>query len=113
VYGYIGKEVKVMSKVIFKTLLAVFLTLAITGCSAIASESNFTLEKGESVSGPLFILSQNAILEEGSTVNGPVLMICCNLKVHGEVNSDIFLLTGNLRVDLNADIDVLSGNLSN
>jgi hypothetical protein len=108
---------KVMNKTISKILAAVFLALAITGCSSIASESNFTLKKGKSVSGPLFIFSQNGILEEGSTVDGPVLMICCNLKVHGEVNGDIFLLTGNLMVDPNAhidgDVDVLSGNLSN
>lgn len=105
-----------MNKIISKILAAVFLTIAITGCSSIAGESNFTLTKGQSISGPLFILSQNAILEESSTVNGPVLMICCNLKVHGKVNGDVFLLTGNLMVDPNADIDgnvdVFSGNLS-
>ncbi|HEX2998425.1 MAG TPA: hypothetical protein VHP14_26605 [Anaerolineales bacterium] len=106
-----------MNKAILRILAAVFLTIAITGCSAIASESNFTLDQGDSVSGSLFILSQNAILEAGSIVDGSVIMICCNLKVHGKVNGDIFLLTGNLIVDTNAhidgDVDVFSGNLSN
>ena len=96
-------------------LLAILLIVAISSSVRIAGGSNFTLAAGESVAGTLFILSQNADLVEGSSVDGSVLMLCCNLIVDGKVNGDVYLLTGNLRIDRHADVDgeveILSGNL--
>ena len=103
-------------KIFFKLLLAVLISFGVSGCAQIASESNYTLDEGQTTSGTLFILSQNAELEEGSSVNGSVIMLCCNLIVSGEVKGDVFLLTGNLKVDnpadINGDISVLTGNVS-
>ncbi|MBK7319430.1 polymer-forming cytoskeletal protein [Candidatus Villigracilis affinis] len=63
-----------------------------------------------------YLFAQNADLLEGSSVDGSVIMLCCNLIVSGEVKGDVFLLTGNLKVenqaDVNGDINVLSGNVS-
>ena len=97
-------------------LLAALICTVVSGCAQIASESNYTLGEGQTTSGTLFILSQNADLLEGSSVDGSVIMLCCNLIVSGEVKGDVFLLTGNLKVenqaDVNGDINVLSGNVS-
>lgn len=97
-------------------LLATLMILAVSGCGRIAGDSNFTLYAGESVSGTLFILSQNADLVEGSSVDGSVIMLCCNLIVDGKVNGDVYLLTGNLKIDAHADVDgdvgIMTGNLS-
>ena len=98
---------------LFLVLLIIVLT---TGRVRVANERNFTLAKGETVPGPLLIMGQNADLLEGSSVDGSVIMLCCNLIVSGEVKGDIFLLTGNLKVenqaDVNGDISVLTGNVS-
>ena len=103
-------------KILIILLLAALISVAVSGCAQIASESNFTLGEGQTTSGPLFIFSQNADLLEGSSVDGSVIMLCCNLIVSGEVKGDVFLLTGNLKVenqaDVNGDINVLSGNVS-
>ena len=103
-------------KIFIKLLLAVLISLAVSGCAQIASESNYTLGEGQTTSGTLFILSQNADLLKGSSVDGSAIMLCCNLIVSGEVKGDVFLLTGNLKVenqaDVNGDINVLSGNVS-
>ena len=99
-----------------KLLLAFLMIFVASGCGRIASDSNYTLDAGKSVSGTLFILSQNADLVEGSSVDGSVIMLCCNLTVDGKVNGDVFLLTGNLKIDrhadVNGDVSVLSGNMS-
>jgi hypothetical protein len=98
------------------TLLAFLLIFLTSGCGQIAGYSNFTLARGESTSGNLLVLSQNALLEQGSFVNGSVIMLCCNLTVDGEVSGDIFLLTGNVKIDMHADVNgdvkIGSGNLS-
>ena len=97
----------------FLVLLIIVLTI---GRIRIANERNFTLAKGESVSGPLLIMGQNAELQEGSSVEGPVIMLCCNLTVDGKVNGSVFLMSGNLMVKTHAEVDgdakVMSGNLS-
>ena len=99
-----------------KLILMVFLVLALSGCSQVVGESNFTLDGGDSISGTLFILSQNASLAEGSSVDGSVIMLCCNLIIDGQVKGNVYLLTGNVRVDsyanINGDVNVLSGNVS-
>ena len=103
-------------KILAMLLLATLISIVVSGCAQVASESNYTLGEGQTTSGTLFILSQNADLVEGSSVNGSVIMLCCNLIVSGEVKGDVFLLTGNLRVDnsadVNGDISVLTGNVS-
>jgi cytoskeletal protein CcmA (bactofilin family) len=42
-------------------------------------------------------------------------MLCCNLTVDGKVNGDVYLLSGNLKIDVHADVEgevgVQSGNL--
>jgi len=82
----------------------------------IVSDRNNTLGEGNTISGTLFLLSNNAILEKDTTVEGSVIMICCNLTVGGDLNGDIFLLTGNLKIDVYADVsgdvNVMSGNVS-
>jgi hypothetical protein len=103
-------------KSFFKLLSVVLLVFALSGCSQIANDPNFTLEDGEAVTGNLIILSQNATLTPGSFVDGSVIMVCCNLIVEGEVAGDVFLLTGNIMVkspaDVKGDVSVLSGNVS-
>jgi len=103
-------------KILTMLLLAALISVAVSGCAQIASESNYTLGEGQTTSGTLFIFSQNADLLEGSSVDGSVIMLCCNLIVSGEVKGDVFLLTGNLRVDNSADVNgsisVLTGNVS-
>ena len=103
-------------KILTMLLLAALISVAVSGCAQIASESNYTLGEGQTTSGTLFVLSQNADLVKGSSVNGSVIMLCCNLIVSGEVKGDVFLLTGNLRVDNSADVNggisVLTGNVS-
>jgi hypothetical protein len=111
------KKMKTLKHKMFsRFILAALMIFFASRCGRIASDSNFTLGEGESVSGTLFILSQNAILEEGSTVDGSVIMLCCNLILGGEVTGDVFLLTGNINVnspaDITGDVSVLSGNVS-
>ena len=97
----------------FMALLLIVLTI---GRVRISNERNFTLAKGEIISGPLLIMGQNAELEEGSSVEGPVIMLCCNLTVDGKVDGSVFLMSGNLMVESHAEVDgdvnVMSGNLS-
>lgn len=109
-----------MKKSTKKILTAVFLTLALIavafGQVRIVSTPNFTLTNGETVSKTLFLLSQNAELQAGSSVDGSVVMLCCNLTVSGDVTGDVWLLTGNLwinaQANVNGDVSVVSGNLS-
>jgi len=99
-----------------KILLTIILAIVLSGCGQIASDSNFTLAEGEAVAGNLIILSQNAILTEGSSVDGSVVMLCCNLTLQGDVNGNVFLLTGNLDVrssaDVKGEVGIFTGNLS-
>ena len=97
----------------FMALLLIVLTI---GRVRISNERNFTLAKGETISGLLLIMGQNAELKEGSSVDGPVIMLCCNLIVDGNVDGSVFLMSGNLMVKTHAEVDgdvkVMSGNLS-
>lgn len=111
------KKMKTLKHKMFsRFILAALMIFFASGCGRIASDSNFTLGKDESVSGTLFILSQNATLSAGSSVDGSLIMVCCNLIVEGEVAGDVFLLTGNVMVnspaDITGDVSVLSGNIS-
>jgi hypothetical protein len=96
-------------------LVLLIIALAV-GRIRIADGHNFTLEKGETIPGPLLITAQNAELKEGSFVKGPVFMLCCNLMVDGRVDGSVFLMSGNLMVqphaEVNGGIKVMSGNLS-
>lgn len=98
-----------------KSALMLVLLVLLSSCNTRA-EQNFTLQGGETVAGNLFIFSQNAILEESSTVEGTVFMLCCNLKVEGEVQGNVVLLTGNLWINTDAHVNgstkVFSGNLT-
>jgi len=97
----------------FLVLLTIVLAI---GQVRISNERNFTLAKGETISGPLLIIGQNAELEEGSSVDGSVIMLCCNLMVDGKINGSVFLMSGNLMVKSHAEVDgdvkVMSSNLS-
>jgi hypothetical protein len=97
----------------FLTLLVIVL---IVGRVRLSNERNFTLAKGETISGLLLIMGQNAELEEGSSVDGPIIMLCCNLIVDGRVDGAVFLVSGNLKVgphaNMNGGAKVMSGNLS-
>ena len=103
-------------KILFSLFVVVVIAAVAFSQVKIVNERNYILAAGETVSGTLFILSQNADLLEGSSVDGSVVMLCCNLIVSGEVKGDVFLLTGNLKVenqaDVNGDINVLSDNVS-
>ncbi len=109
-----------MNAVTRKILVSLFLVVVIATVAIsqvkIVNERNYTLAAGETVSGMLFLLAQNAELLEGSSVDGSVVMLCCNLIVDGSVDGDVFLLTGNLRVDPHAviagDVKVKAGNVS-
>ncbi len=96
-------------------LLVIITSSMMIGCTQNEDNRNYTLGKGEVVSGPLLIWEQNAMLEEGSYVEGSVFMFCCNLIVDGKVDGAVYLAAGNLRVDAHADvtgdITVISGNL--
>jgi hypothetical protein len=58
------------------------------------------LGEGKNIPNTLLLLSQNATLVEGSSVDGSVIMYCCNMTVDGKVNGDVYLLTGNLTIDV-------------
>ena len=73
-----------------KLFLVAVITLITSACGKIAGGQNYTLGEGSTISGPLFLFSNNALLEKDTTVDGPVVMICCNLTVGGDVNSMLF-----------------------
>jgi cytoskeletal protein CcmA (bactofilin family) len=97
-------------------VFAILVILATSGCGQMVGDSNFIVENGETVPGSLWALSSNIELEEGSTVEGSVLLLCCNIMVDGRVDGDILLLTGNIQLGRNADVNgrvnVLTGNIS-
>ena len=99
-----------------KIFFLLALLLAVSGCGQITGDSNYSLDEGERVVGPLVLFSNNAVLEKDSFVDGSVIMVCCNLKVEGSVSGDVLLLTGNLWVspigDVDGDVKVISGNLT-
>jgi len=103
-------------KFLIFAFLGIVLAAALLAQVRIVGSPNYTLAEGETVSGMLFLLSQNVDLEEGSSVGGSVIMLCCNLTVDGRVDGDVFLLTGNLWVkphaEIAGDVSVTSGNLS-
>ena len=105
-----------MKRKTITALLLIALMISVSACSSKTDNTSFTLNEGESVSGPLFIFTTNATLEEGSSVDGSVVMLCCNLRVHGNVTGTVFLMTGNLEVGRNADIGgdirIISGHVS-
>ena len=109
-----------MNAVTRKILVSLFLVVVIATVAIsqvkIVNERNYTLAAGETVSGMLFLLAQNAELLEGSSVDGSVVMLCCNLIVNGNVDGNVFLMSGNLKIEPHADVDgnikVMSGNLS-
>ena len=103
-------------RVLFCFPLILLIIFMMTGCGQIAGDPNFTLEDGETISGPLFVLSTNATLEPRSSVHGPVIMLCCNLIVAGSVRGEVFLMSGNIMLGPHADVRggarVMSGNIS-
>jgi len=103
-------------KFISRFLLVLLLIVITSGCGQISGDSNYTLGAGKTISGTLFILSQNAILEEESSVQGSVIMVCCNLTVKGNVNGNVVLVSGNVNIErpgnVNGDIEVIAGNIA-
>lgn len=91
------------------------LVLVLSACSKLVLSNDYTLESGQVVDGDLWVPVGNVRLQSGSRVTGSVYQICCNLYANGRVNSNIFLLTGNLRLGSDANVRggaaVFSGNL--
>ena len=91
------------------------LVFTLSACSKLVLSNNFTLESGQVVNGDLWVPVGDIKLQPGSRVTGSVFQVCCNLDVNGRVNSNIFLLTGNLRLGPAAVVRggavVFSGNL--
>lgn len=71
-----------MSLISLTTVVVCSATALLAGRGiSIVGASNYTLEKGQRVSGTLLLLSQNATLEEASSVDSSVILFCCNLTV--------------------------------
>lgn len=91
------------------------LVFALSSCSKLVLSNSYTLESGQVVDGNLWVPVGDVKLQPGSRVTGSIFQVCCNLDVNGRVNSNIFLLTGNLRLGTSAVVRggaaVFSGNL--
>jgi hypothetical protein len=83
-----------------RLLLLLYLGLAFTlsACSKLVLSNDFTLQSGQVVDGDLWIPVGDARIQPGSRVAGSIYQLCCNLYVNGRVNSNVFLLAGNLRL---------------
>ncbi len=58
----------------FKILIWVaLLTFMTSACGKIVGDTNYTLAEGSTISGTLFLLSNNALLEKRTTVDGSVI----------------------------------------
>jgi hypothetical protein len=79
-------------------LVCVGLVFTLSGCSKLVLSNDYTLPSGQTVDGDLWALYGNVRIQPGSRVTGSVYQICCNLDVNGRVNSNVFLLVGNLRL---------------
>jgi hypothetical protein len=100
-----------------KLLLLTCLGLAFTlsACGKLVLSNDFTLQSGQVVEGDLWVPAGNARIQPGSRVAGSIYQLCCNLYINGRVNSNVFLLTGNLRLGSESTVRggavVFSGNL--
>ena len=100
-----------------RLLLSICLGLIITmsACSKLVLSNDFTLQSGQVIDGDLWVPTGDVRIQPGSRVTGSIYQLCCNLDVNGRVNSNIFLLTGNLRLGPAAVVRggavVFSGNL--
>ncbi len=104
---------KRFSRKVFITILVI--VLITSGCSQVVTSQNYTLMNGQQVNGSIFMPSGNADLQTNTRVTGSVLMLCCNLKVDGEVDGSVLMLTGNIAIGPDAKIHhnvrVLYGNI--
>jgi hypothetical protein len=96
-------------------LICLGLAFTLSACSKFVLSNDFTLQSGQVVDGDLWVPVGNVKIQPGSRVAGSIYQLCCNLDVNGRVNSNIFLLTGNLRLGSESNVRggavVFSGNL--
>lgn len=100
-----------------RLILIICLGLAFTlsACSKLVLSNDYTLQSGQVVDGDLWVPVGNVRIQPGSRVAGSIYQLCCNLYVNGRVNSNVFLLNGNLRLGSESVVHggavVFSGNL--
>jgi hypothetical protein len=96
-------------------LMSLGLVITLSACSKLVLTNDFTLQSGQVVDGDLWVPTGNVRIQPGSRVAGSIYQLCCNLDINGRVNSNIFLLTGNLRLGSDSIVRggavVFSGNL--
>lgn len=101
---------------IFHILLAVFMSVIITGCASSSNSGDrfvmggtFRLSENETVDGDLSIFGGAVSLEKGSTVNGNVVLIGGTVNVDGTVNGGVNGLGGAITL---GDTAVVQGDVS-
>lgn len=98
-------------------VLLVLFTVFATGCMAVSTSGDYTLERGKTLRGNLFITSGHARLEDDSRVTGSVFMTSgtLDLGTGAEVEGDVFLTSGNVNLGSGAvvrgDVIGTSGNV--
>lgn len=96
-------------------LMSLGLVITLSACSKLVLTNDFTLQSGQVVDGDLWVPTGNVRIQPGARVAGSIYQLCCNLGINGRVNSNIFLLTGNLRLGSDSIVRggavVFSGNL--
>jgi hypothetical protein len=96
-------------------LISLGLVMTLSACGTLALSNGFTLQSGQVINGDLWVPVGDVRIQPGSRVTGSIYQLCCNLDVNGRVNSNIFLITGNLRLGSESNVRggavVFSGNL--
>ena len=100
---------KTIRNLIYLLLVFVLLALPVSAMAAASGEGllvrnqdefvmggTFTLAKGETLSGNLWILGGNATIEESSRVTGDIMLLGGNVNMAGEVSGDINAMGGNI-----------------
>ncbi len=98
-----------IKQILPRLLLGVVLTLAISGCSQVVTDSNWTLASGETLRGDVILPSANAMIDENAHVAGSVVMLCCNLIINGKVDGDVLVMSGNMELGPHA---IVGGNVT-
>ena len=66
-------------------ILLVLFSLLVSGCTTVSTSGDYTLERGQTLSGNLVLSSGNAILEEDTRVTGNVIMTSGDLLANSEI----------------------------
>ncbi len=88
-----------MKRTLTLVLLVLFAALA-SGCATVSTSGDYTLERGETLSGSLLVTAGRATLEENSRVVGSVIVTSGTLDVeaNAEIEGDALVTSGDIRL---------------